>query len=361
MSKHNPENERIKRKYLVFQKEARQQSEATIDSIAKSLSRFEESTKYRDFKKYHFEQAVAFKRHLTLQNNVQTGRPLSKSTIGITVNHLKKFFEWLSQQTGYKSRLNYSDMEYFNLSEKDTRIASTKRPKSVPTMEQIRHVINSMPFGTDIEQRNRALIAFTILTGARDGAIASMSLKHVNLVDGYVFQDARDVDTKFSKTFTTYFFPVGEDVRQIVCDWLIHLRDGLLWGNDDPLFPATNVEIGLQNQFEANGLKRKHWKTTSSIRAIFRTAFETAGFQNYNPHSFRNTLALLGEKNCQTPEEFKAWSQNLGHENVLTTFTSYGEVSPHRQAQLLHTLSEREPDRDTKNIKAEIKRLMDHL
>jgi len=32
-----------------------------------------------------------------------------------------------------------------------------------------------------IECRNRALIAFTLLTGARDSAIASMKLKHVDL------------------------------------------------------------------------------------------------------------------------------------------------------------------------------------
>ena len=32
--------------------------------------------------------------------------------------HLKAFIEWLSQETGYKSRVNYSDAQYFNLSEK---------------------------------------------------------------------------------------------------------------------------------------------------------------------------------------------------------------------------------------------------
>jgi hypothetical protein len=32
----------------------------------------------------------------------------------------------------------------------------------------------------------------------------------------------------------------------------------------------------------------------------------------FNPHSFRKTLALLGGRICKTPEEYKAWSQNLG-------------------------------------------------
>ena len=33
---------------------------------------------------------------------------------------------------------------------------------------------------------------------------------------------------------------------------------------------------------------------------------------------------------CRTPEDYKAWSQNLGHADVLTTFTSYGSVAPAR-------------------------------
>ena len=42
-----------------------------------------------------------------------------------------------------------------------------------------------------------------------------------------------------------------------------------------------------------------------------------------------------GERVCTTPEQFKAWSQNLGHERVMTTLTSYGTVAPHRQAELI--------------------------
>jgi hypothetical protein len=38
---------------------------------------------------------------------------------------------------------------------------------------------------------------------------------------------------------------------------------------------------------------------------------------------------------CKSPEEFKAWSQNLGHEKVLTTFVSYGAVASNRQGEIL--------------------------
>jgi len=42
---------------------------------------------------------------------------------------------------------------------------------------------------------------------------------------------------------------------------------------------------------------------------------------------------------CQNPEQFKAWSQNLGHEAVLTAFLSYGAVAPRQQGQIIQTLA----------------------
>jgi integrase len=233
----------------------------------------------------------------------------------------------------------YTEAEYFNLSDKDTRIATAKRQQKFPTLEQIKHVISKMPDNTDIERRNRALVAFTLLSGARDSAIASLKLKHVDRIESCVNQDAREVKTKFSKTFRTYFFPVGEEVRNIVEEWVSYLRNELLWGNDDPLFPATSIALGPNRQFAAAGLSRKHWSNASPIRTIFREAFDSAGLPYYNPHSFRNTLVQLGQQVCQTPEQFKAWSQNLGHEKVLTTFLSYGEIDYHRQGEIIRYLA----------------------
>lgn len=60
-----------------------------------------------------------------------------------------------------------------------------------------------MPATTEIERRDRALIAFTVLTGARDGAIASFKIRHVDIDQGQIDQDAREVRTKFSKSFVT--------------------------------------------------------------------------------------------------------------------------------------------------------------
>jgi len=59
-------------------KEAKRHSEATVDGIAKALSRFEADTKFRDFKTFHFEQAIAFKRCLAEQDSSVTGEKRAK-------------------------------------------------------------------------------------------------------------------------------------------------------------------------------------------------------------------------------------------------------------------------------------------
>ncbi|MBP6406292.1 MAG: tyrosine-type recombinase/integrase [Ramlibacter sp.] len=339
MRTHHPDNERIKRQYFVLLKEAKGQSEDSVDAVAKAIARFEADTQYRDLKAFHFEQAVAFKRRLADRDSQVTGEKLSKATQYATLAHLKRFFQWLALQPGYRSKLRYSDAEYFSFSDKDSRVAKARRARPVPTLEQVKHALAMMPATSVIERRNRALLAFALLTGARDSALASTKLKHVDQAAGSVFQDAREVKTKFSKTFTTFFFPVGDEVRQIVDDWVLYLRSDLLWGHDDPLFPATRVELGTLMHFEAVGVDRKAWASAAPIRAIFKAAFEAAGLPYYNPHSLRSTLVLLGQTVCQTPEEFKAWSQNLGHEGVLTTFYSYGTVAPRRQGEIIQELA----------------------
>jgi integrase/recombinase XerD len=168
MRQHNAENERIKREYLIYLKAAKGLSEASLDTVAKAIHRFEASTRFRSFRKFHVEQAVAFRRQLGETDSSETGRPLSKATALQTLNALRAFVLWLAGQPGYRSRISYSDAEYFRLSEKDTRIAKAVRERPVPTLQQIRGALAAMPDGTEIERRNRARL-YALDRGARWG------------------------------------------------------------------------------------------------------------------------------------------------------------------------------------------------
>lgn len=335
MAKHNASNERVKREYFRFLAEAKGRDTATIDGVAASLARFEDSTGYKDFKRFHREQAVAFKRRLGEAINARSGEKLSKATVQSNLRDLKTFFEWLAREPGFRSHIEYADADYFNLSEKDAAIARARREKAVPTLEQVRHVLATMPADTVLARRDRALLAFAAITGARVMALATFRLGHVDLDGGFVEQDARTVATKFAKTFRTVFMPVCDSAQTVVAEWVAERREVHLCGPDDPLFPATAMGLGECGGFQPQGLARHGWASSGPIRDVFRRAFGGAGLPYYNPHSFRDMLVRHAMALDLTPEEMKAWSQNLGHSDVLTTFTSYGSVPAHRQAELI--------------------------
>src|SRR5947208_12581897 len=151
MARHNPANTRIKREYFDYLKEAMRRDEASIDQVAKALARFEEATGHKDFRKFRREQAKAFKRRLDSEKAVRTGKPLARATVHSTLAALRAFFIWLAGQPGYKSKIAYGDADYFNLSEKDVRIAKASRAKPVPTLDQVQHVLATMAAETVIE------------------------------------------------------------------------------------------------------------------------------------------------------------------------------------------------------------------
>ena len=151
------------------------------------------------------------------------------------------------------------------------------------------------------------------------------------------------MQTKAANAFRRYFMPVDVGALGIVSDWIHELERDHLWGQSDALFPVTEVGLGLDGGFVPVGLLRQGWATSDPVREVFRKAFEGAGLPYYNPHSFRDMLVRHAMMLDLTPEEMKAWSQNLGHADVLTTFTSYGQVPTHRQGELIRTLSEKRP------------------
>lgn len=343
MRKHHPRNVRIKRQYLIYLEEAKRLSPTSADQAAAAIDLFEAVNGFRDFAAFNIEQARKFKRHLDGAINPKTGSPLSKATIYSRLMALKEFFKWLAGQPGYKSKITYTDSDFFHPSNNDGRIANASREKPVPTLEQIRQVLSNMPHTTDLEMRDRALVAFTILSGARDDAIASMLVKHVDVERRSVFHDARSVRTKNRKTYVSTFNPVGPEVEEIVAKWVSHLTTIKLFGPSDPLFPATEMGLDAKKQFGPVGLSRRCWTSAGSIRRIFRQAFERAGLPYFHPHLFRKTLALLGQQICKSPEELKAFSQNLAHERVLTTFTSYGSLTEARQAEIMNAFAKPKP------------------
>lgn len=345
MEKFNAENERIKRDYAEYLREADQKSKATVRGVEMAILRFEQHTGFSDFGRFNRDQAKGFR--MALNAPAAEKKRLANSTILSTLKAVQRFFRWLAIQPGFKSKIDNNAIAYFNLSEKDIRAATSSPTKPSPTMDQLKQVLDSMPFETVLERRDRAVFALLMMTGIRDDAAASMLLGHVDLDRQMIVQDPKTVRTKNSKLIESVFLPLGSEVERALSSWVSYLRDDLGWQTDDPLFPQSRQRIDPQKGPVVDDIKRKVWSSSQPIRQTFKRAFASAGLPYFPPHRVRDTVVEYAYLKCRTPEEIKAFSQNLGHKSILTTLTSYGQIPLARQRELIRNAG-KSKDLDTK-------------
>ncbi|MEL6325070.1 MAG: tyrosine-type recombinase/integrase [Pseudomonadota bacterium] len=353
MAEFNPNNERIKREYSEFLREADQKAEATVRAIEKALLRYEEHTGCADFATFSRAQAMSFRAFLS--SPPEGVRRLSNATILSTLKAVQRFFRWLALQPGMKSQIKPADIAYLNLSEKDVRAAGAAPSRPFPSMDQLKTVLAHMPGGSPIERRDRALFALIMLTGMRDNAAASLRLRHVDLDRQMIVQDPASVRTKNSKLIESILLPLGREVEDAFVGWVEHLRHNLAWEPNDPLFPQTMTRIDPVRGPVAEDLKRRVWSSAEPVRVIFRRAFGEAGIPYFPPHRVRDSVVAYAYETCRTPEELKAFSQNLGHANVVTTLTSYGTIPLTRQRDLIRNAGK------TKDLGDKIDLILDQL
>lgn len=328
----NPSNERLRHAYIEHLRDAKKYSDKTIDAAMRHLSELERFMDGKDFGSLTKSEAKAFSDQVHQRPSKAGAETLSGSSIVHTLSDLRAFYGWLTTIKGRKVDL-----------EAVARLTPTRRvlmglrtqpDKAPPTPDHIRQMLAAMGDQTVIERRDRALVAFIYLTGIRVGAVISLRCKHVKLADRQVVQNAREVNTKFGKNMLTSWFPVGNDIEQIVVAWVEERFKGGA-NPDAPLFPA---KPRYRLPGDETPEKETFWKTSEPVREVFQEACQAAGIDTINPHSVRDTLMVLGFEMCATLAELKAWSQNLGHEKLDTSQLYYGKLDTNRQNALMQGL-----------------------
>jgi len=336
--KRSSENTRIKRKYFAYLRGAEQLSDATIEKVAVSLTFFETAMGFKDFKRHNLTWPERLKETLIDATNA-AGKPLSRSTRSNHMRHVRGFIRWLADKPGYKSRIGWSDAEYYKLSRKDERVASEHRDPIYPMPDHALMAFRAMSDDTELQRRDRAIFAFFLMTGARVKATSTLKLKRIDMVNKTVNQDARDVDTKAAKTFLTAFYIIAPEVWEAFARWVAYLYDVKFFGPEDPLFPKCGIANNAHGNFVSETVARAHWAQTGSIRAIIKDTFQRVHMTAYGPHSFRHMLTHIGMDICITPRALKAWSLNFGHSDVMTTLQNYGKLTSREQVAEIQKLS----------------------
>lgn len=333
--KANAKNERIKRKYLTWLREARGLSEATVSSVEKAIWRHEDFTGQEDFSAFSQNRAVAFKKWL--QERKHNSKPISTATAYHCLRHLKEFFTWLSGQPGFKRKISLDCVSYLSLNKKKVREATAPKPVRFPSFDYVLKLAESIQVNMEIDQRDRALIAFLLLSGMRDKAVTTLPIGCFDPENLEIQQDPqKGVQTKFGKRLTTRLFRFDDRLLMYILEWFSYLRQTKLFGDSDPLFPRSKVEQPKGTaSFESVRVEPAFWKSAGPMREILKTRSKRAGLDYYPPHSFRHAAIHIAMKCCRTAEEIKAMSQNLGHENVSTTLMTYGTLDQFRVSEIL--------------------------
>ncbi|MDD3434540.1 MAG: site-specific integrase [Candidatus Pacebacteria bacterium] len=338
------ENEQVKRRFYEWLRASQGFSKNTICCYEKAIWLWEDFSNRDNFGGFNEKIAVAFKDWLTNKKRGDSQENISISYCYDILRFLRVFFDWLSKQKGYKSKINPTSVGYLNLTKKEIREATQPKSIKYPTLDEIRMVIENIKGKTEIEMRDKALFSLAFLTGARISAIMTLPMKSVDRDNLVLYQDpALGVATKFSKRITSPLIPFSyKETLDYFLEWFDYLKDQKEFRPEDPIFPATKIENGKDNinYYNTGAVEPKMLKSPSSLRSIFKKRFERAGVKYYHPHTFRHWWIKEMAKLPLTEEEKKAISQSLGHENVGTTFGSYGygKIEENKQIEIIKNI-----------------------
>ena len=323
----NAANERIKYRYRIHIRRVGKKDEKTILAALKYIRDFEIFIGFKGFEV--FNDMVADK---YIQSMFDAKKSLNY--INDSIRALKDFLNWAERQRGYRSKIDYNHIDYLNISQNQRNTAKAKEYQKAYKFEQIIEMIRVMPEKTEKEKRDKAMISLQALCSLRISELRTVKMKSLIEEDGvhFVYVSPRNMsNVKFAKTRQVAFVGLPDAIKANVLNWRDYLI-ALGFKDSDPLFPVIDNKFNTHNLLEQS-IKRAGIKSDTTIRDIFKRAFENAGFEYIRPHSFRHTLARYAQ--TQSPAFLNAVRQNLGHSSIDTTLNSYGQLSHAEQRRII--------------------------
>lgn len=324
MTIHSHKNEQIKRQFLEHLKGAKGFADDSLDKHAEAVYQWQQFSGDEDFNSFTKEKATKFCDWLKTRDAKTESGTLALATQYNYFRRIKKFFTWLADQPDYRRSIKKTDVDFLRLSKKDARIATSGTTKRIPTFEEVKKIIESTGSGNEIDMRDRAILSFALITGMRISAIATLRMKNFDRETELIDQNPGDgVQTKNSKKILTTFFPIGwSEPKMCFLEWYDYqLERGAR--PDEPIFPSTMKGFS-EKSYSKTLVSSDFWSSAGGARKIFEKRCINAGVPYFHPHSFRHLIVSMMSKTRLTEEEKKAVSLNLGHDNVGTTFGSYG-------------------------------------
>lgn len=241
-----------------------------------------------------------------LSDQTYRGKKISSNTVVNVMSQLKLFFKFIGGLSEFSDIINQELMGTWSLSpsEKQTLKNVGKKIKKFPTQDHINKAISSIDKTKAVNRRNKSLIVYCFLTGARISAAITMKIGLVDTEKRIVTQDPEQgVETKRRKLIITTIPKLNEKYFQILIKWIQELRN-VGFNDDSPLFPValTDKKEGML-EFDISKEFTKEFLSLSTAEAIIKKLFTDAGYSDYHPHSLRDSHIHYTNEMATTPND----------------------------------------------------------
>lgn len=356
-------NAKIRIRYLAYLKGPKRMVVSTIRIKERYIAEFERLISGRDFATFNINIAERYKKYL---NDYQwNGKHLHKKTAAEKLSTIRAFFTWLSDQAGYKSKINKTDADYLQLDNASmSAIRTSVNVQDIPGIDDVKKLVHSIELNTELDLRDKALISFILLSGLRASSITTIKLKDFNTkkltITLNVLEGAK---TKYSKSNTVRLLVFDDSFLDPIIKWYNFLIIDKKFTDEMPLFPMTDMKNAPGTyKLEAFEVKPESWSSAGAINKIIKDRSINAGLHYYHPHLFRGLHTSIALSYARGGREMLAISRNLGHENIKTTIAYYGFLDVRTQVDTLSKINfKKRMNEDKDNNKSEFEEMVEKI
>lgn len=265
--------------------------------------------------------APALPTYLLTARNDRLEQPLSPASMERACREARDFFQWAKLHRAVKYRSLPAAWTETLRPAKAYAPQSQIRELSYYSLEEVEKICAIVPERL-IDQRDQAGVALAFAAGLRVSALVSLPVRCVQVENLEVHQlPEAGVHTKNSKAQITYMLPI-EPLLAIIAEWSTLVRVELggegLWYPNMSRRGAVWVISSQPASVESRRMSFSH-----SLKRLC----QQAGVEYKSPHKLRHGHGVHIAKLSRTYSEFKAYSQNMGHETTEITERYYARLS----------------------------------
>lgn len=284
---------------------------------------------FKDLKKTFNAELVKGYIEFVKSNNI--------NTLAQKCYQLRRFYIYLYPNPRRPENIR-AGLKALKLSKKEKTLRNSQKKSSESekfAMSDFERLID-FPENNVIDRRDKALLCFLLLSAGRIDAIRTAPIGSFNTTNYDFIQDPQlGMKTKYSKYIDSTLFRFKQEYIDIIVNWVNLLIKDYKFDKSAPLFPKITIDFKDTSKYIVT---KEFYKKQGSISSILRKRFKNIGQKRFSAHKFRHLALDTAFGLIRSGKQFKAISQNVGHESMTTALKHYANMAPHEYKEIIRNI-----------------------